>query len=1112
MNTREFLTYILRYAWFWPIEFWMRPLTVMERFKEAEWPEFIAALVGGGFWGAFIGIIIWLINGDIYNIWIMAVAVAVVEAVKTVSRVVEKTGLRTGLVARAVTVVGAGMVGMVGMVIGAVAGSVAIAITIVGIRTGVVAGIVAGIYFLFIFDVVILIGLQLDLIIIASFSMSIIIVQIISIINIIRNDNEWSNLALFTTWIIGLPIVSFAFFPKASIGQTYIWGFVLSCSFSIGIIIGFYNELYGAKKNPNLKVKNTSQLNLLSIFYSLFLVISLGLGLSAFIVYIVTDNNDLCKKFIILSIFMAIAPIIGTGLPFYPFVAFQTIWQYHIPKNFISEKLHSTIAFRWQSFAYPLPKLRSYLVKIAKQYDSNTAFNAIQQVQLWTLQMAASRRAAQDLASHKDTAISFCNEIAIQTNNITVLPLSTTGNIGCAIAILTKPQDKEDEQPLRLWINKFPPQKTTKSLFGKIQPSQNWLADFQTTRSKNLSIRLNYAQQRLIILHDYQYITEYNSLLTSLHQYAKIANIGDILAIVEQPISAQTGLTSIQGGWTILQKINQQLIEFQYYRQSDNSDARRQYITRLQEKLKNIDWQNIPEYWANIGKELAEDWVKVLETAKEQARNFLRLEINLIQNSLLPGKQTLNFRITNSTSVIAEKLQIQVQETQAIFWNISTDRHQLLEGSRHTDLQLKCDINEPGHYTIRGELQAQDLDGNPFKQPFNFPITVAESGRIYTEPNYQLYITGAGLSNDRTFVGRTELLTWIGSRLRQPDGKPAIVLIGQRRIGKTSLLNKIKRDSLARTNLIPIYIDTQEIGDKSEHSFLTAMSDRIAQTIGMESPTLKIPYQDFRNFLTATKEILDNHRFLIMIDESEPIFQGKFGSELPPFLRSLMQHADYPTLLLFCGTYFLKQVAWDYSSVFFNTAEFKTVSYLSATESAEVLQKPAQDTLEFDDYVLEQAHILTKGQPLLLQSLGANIIEEFNAAVRAGEERSNYVNFNDLEHATQVLVQRQDNMAFVEHWKGSDIATHKILSVLAWATDETNRPQLDIDGIATALTEHQFELPRKQLFDIIQRLLDEEILARVGVTYKFSVPLYRRWIAWRWEPITVKEEGFDVEN
>ncbi|HIE01021.1 MAG TPA: ATP-binding protein [Thiotrichaceae bacterium] len=631
---------------------------------------------------------------------------------------------------------------------------------------------------------------------------------------------------------------------------------------------------------------------------------------------------------------------------------------------------------------------------------------------------------------------------------------------------------------------------------------------FQKNRAAPLSRRLDYAVQKLPHCQHYQYITDYRSLLDSLQQYAKINHIAELLSLVEHPISAPSCPKWMAGGWTILQKFNQQFTELQYYRQSDSPDARRQYLTRFQNRLQALGWQNLPDYWANIGKELVEDWSTVLEKAKEQARNFLRLDIDLPQNSLLPGKQALNLRVKNPTSVIAEHLQIQVQATKGIYWNIQTARHQLLEGSHHTDLHLECQIDIPGRYLIHGELQAQDLDGNPFKQPFNFQITVAESGRIYTEPAYQPYVTGAGLGNDRTFVGRTDLLAWLGSLWRQPDGKPAVVLIGQRRIGKTSLLNKIKRDGLERTRLIPVYIDTQEIGDTGELSFLTAVSERMAEAVGMAAPILNAaPYLDFQHFLTETKAILDNRRFLLMIDESEAIFQGKFGSALPPFLRSLMQHADYPTLLLFCGTYFLKQVAWDYSSVFFNTAQFKTVSYLSAAESAELLQKPAREMLEFDEYVLEQAHKLTKGQPLLLQSLGANLIEEFNAVVRSGEERSNYVNFNDLEHATQVLVKQQDNMAFIDHWKGSDTATHRVLSALAWATDETNRPQLDIDGILAAMRENRLDLPRKQVFDIIQGLVDQEILERAGVTYRFAVPLYRRWIAWRWEPITVREEG-----
>lgn len=36
--------------------------------------------------------------------------------------------------------------------------------------------------------------------------------------------------------------------------------------------------------------------------------------------------------------------------------------------------------------------------------------------------------------------------------------------------------------------------------------------------------------------------------------------------------------------------------------------------------------------------------------------------------------------------------------------------------------------------------------------------------------------------------------------------------------------------------------------------------------------------------------------------------------------------------------------------------------------------------------------------------------------------------------------------------------------------------------------------------------MEEEVLLREGEAYRFAVPLYRRWVAWRWPPGRVREE------
>jgi hypothetical protein len=1128
MNTLDFLAHILRHAWFWPIEFWMRPLTVIDRYKEAEWAEFVASLIGSGFWGTIVGTVLWLMNGDIHSIWITAVA-------GTIAGVIAISIAGAFAVVFALAIVGVFAVTLAVVFAFSEAGADVGAVVVTGImvlaavmvvgeeaKAGILVGALLGTYLLIGAGL----GSWLPLKMVAYFTLIIGLIQMIAIIifkNTKKNDSlyeKWSRITLAITSVIGLPIAGFAFFPLTPIEQTSVWGIVLTFSLSIGFIAGFFNDssdgLWTAKQNQKLQLKKASQASLLLNAFSFYSLLILYLWF--FTTLWVSD--ELGQKFQQLTIFFTLAPIISTCLFLYPFVALIAVWQYRHHKilNFTTQNFYLTAPFRWQSFAYPLPKLRTYLFKLAIEHDAKTAFNAIEQVQLWTLQMTASRKAAQDLSNHSETAINFCGEIAIQTNNATLLPVSVTGNIGRSIAGLVKPQEKEKEQPLRLWITDFPPKtikvrfRVGKQLFFAPKPMDDWLKTFYTIRQATISERLDYALAQLQNCQNYKNVKEYQHLLTQLSSYAKASQLKEILSIAEQSLVIRNQYPDwMQGGWTILKDFTKQLTEFKKYHLLESIEARREYLTRQQQKLKALTWKDLPNYWTNIGQELVEHWIAQLEQAKAQAKNFLQLEIDLPQTSLLLGRQSLTLRVQNPTPVIAESLHIQVEDTANIFWSHQETRYPILEGRREADLHLECQIDTPGRYVIRGQLTAQDLYGHVFKKPFNFQIVVAEKADIYRIPDYQPYVVGEGLSNDRTFVGRTDLLAWLGSLWRQPDGKPAVVLIGQRRIGKTSLLNKIQRDGLKRTQLLPVYLDTQGIGDNKAKSFLTIMSHRMAEAVGTSKPTFNdtTPYLDFQTFLESTKTLLDQRRFLVMIDEAEPIFQGKFGSELPDFLRSLMQQAHYPTVLLFCGTYFLKRVAWDYSSVFFNTAQFKTVSYLSAPESAELLQKPSKDILEFDEYVLEQAHVLTHGQPLLLQTLGANMIEDCNATIRSGEERSNYINFKDLETATQMLVQQQNNAAFLEHWIGSDTKTHRVLSVLAWATDEINRPQLDMDGLLAALKEHHLDLPRKPVFDIVQRLVDEEILESTGPAYRFQVPLYRQWIAWRWEPSKVREEGLE---
>ena len=379
--------------------------------------------------------------------------------------------------------------------------------------------------------------------------------------------------------------------------------------------------------------------------------------------------------------------------------------------------------------------------------------------------------------------------------------------------------------------------------------------------------------------------------------------------------------------------------------------------------------------------------------------------------------------------------------------------------------------------------------------------------RTYRLSKYTPYVVGIGVPDDYTFVGRTELLHWLRNLWLQPQGKPAVAIVGQRRIGKTSLLHKIVRTGLPGTNLLPVMIDVQ--GLVGDYDFLTETARMMAHAVELESPALDLqaPYAGFKNFLLGLKDHLGERRFLLMLDEADLILERHLGDLLPGFLRTLMQEASYPVVFMFCGTYALRRRGHEYSSSLFNTARFRTLSYLTRSESMDLLQRPVEGILELDPAVLEAAFHLTHGQPLLLQLLGSVIIERFDTLVLEGKERSDYVDLNDLERAAADLVEQQGTPAFEEYWRDAGAAARRVLSALAWATGETDQRQLDMDGIAAARRETRLELPLERQFEILERLAEEEILEREGPTFRFAVPLYRRWIAWHWPPERVRERA-----
>lgn len=941
-------------------------------------------------------------------------------------------------------------------------------------------------------------------------------------------ETKWLDRSWIICWLILLPLGGFIYFPRLGTSGATVCGAVICFFLQQAVISGFF-ELFSCKDNHRPKKIGQNQ----SSFLTLCWVLGTLLTLAAW--FLSSTTLELERNLKILALlFIFFAPV-GTGLPFYPFLALvswrqgRRTFQPNIPPKLL--------ASRWQTFAYPLPGIYSALRGISRTHGMKMTAQVLQEIQLRSMQGLTAARAARLLAAEPETGLSLCGEMVVTTNRATLVSLALAGEAAQAVAVLAKKDAEEVRQPLDFYFGKLPEPKANSlsagrdtSRFGRGpfglggigsnvrygKKIDSWIIQFQDTRRASLVQRLSYSLVRLDHCKDYNQACEFRALLIVLHKFISASSVSALSSLRVDSINPQKIYDTLADcGWLVqgydmARSISGYLTDLALYRDFSDVSSRKEFLQRKIAVLKKEGFKNLSWYWSAIGREILDHWTKLLSAEAQQAREWLSLSVAMPEQFLRVGRCDLLLDVRNTSGVTATNITLRVEAGDGLHCGVHVITQRLLEANRDTRLTLPLETSKPGEYRLSGELQARDLDDAPVTVPFSFRLNVGLKGKLFVLPPYAPYVTGEGFVGDETFVGRGELLRDLHMLWKQPGGKPAVMLVGQRRIGKTTLLNKIKRDGLGECGLLPIMVSIQDCD--GEYDFLQEVARKTAQQLSIAEPVLdrNQPRADFKSFVYGLNKPLAGRRFLLMLDEAD-LLPGQHLGTLPGFLRGMMQSPDYPTLLLFCGTYNLKRMGREYDSILFNTVHEFTVSYLTETESAELLVKPARGILEFDPLTLREAHRLTHGQPLLLQLLGATIIRDFSTVIYAGQKRTNYVDLNDLTKAVETIVQNS-NPAFLQHWEDSVMPVQVILSVLAWGTDERDRLGLDVEAVQSALKENRLNITGKELFEGLQGLEEEQVLITNGLLYSFAVPLYRRWIAKHWTTAEVRSKMHTIDS
>ena len=306
-----------------------------------------------------------------------------------------------------------------------------------------------------------------------------------------------------------------------------------------------------------------------------------------------------------------------------------------------------------------------------------------------------------------------------------------------------------------------------------------------------------------------------------------------------------------------------------------------------------------------------------------------------------------------------------------------------------------------------GDLERQDhvlefADVAEFRQ-----LSPRTFSPLYPNP----YVVGRPLAEADVFIGREDTFELVTANLQGAHQDNVVILIGQRRMGKTSILRRLP--GYLGDGYLPVLIDLQGLLGAGEASFfrdLTALvhDELAASGIRVDEP----PAADFeldpaavfkRRFLRDAERALGEKRLLLMFDEFEVLEERISSGDLTPrvlsYLRSLMQH-EVGVSFMFAGTHRLDELTRDYWSVLFNLAVYLDVGHLSQSQVVGLFTRPTRNTFEVDSLALDKIYRTTGGHPHFSQLLARELVELCN------REKLSYVTVQDVNVVTETVVDK----------------------------------------------------------------------------------------------------------
>jgi hypothetical protein len=604
--------------------------------------------------------------------------------------------------------------------------------------------------------------------------------------------------------------------------------------------------------------------------------------------------------------------------------------------------------------------------------------------------------------------------------------------------------------------------------------------------------------ETIVSLYDlFRRLLEANTVSRIINLRPQLADVGEAKADPD-PTLAQ--LASALSG---LDHVAQSL---RNYQRVDLVEDKVAYLAQAIESLGRLEREfraSLPQPEGNILTRIAANWLAVSTNALQDLQGRAQIQVSLKTRQLLtPEGATITLELSNTGRSPASNLTATLLPGQGYTVSNGAAHLDILPAGRSALVELPVAAD-----TLMEQFRAEFSISYDDHERRGKNLAFADRVQLLRptvefQPIPNPYAPGTPLSpGSPLFFGREELFQFIEENMAGLARQNILVLIGQRRMGKTSFLRQLP--ARLGKEYLPVYIDGQSLGvDPGMANFfydlaLTIADALVDQGIDVAEPELEDfqerPSGTFeRSFLPAVFEAIGVRQLLLLFDEFEElevrVASGKLEPSIFSYFRHLMQHGK-DLGFIFVGTHRLEALSADYWSIFFNIALYKHVTFLSEAAARALIAEPvAGSGLLYDDLAFDKMLRVTAGHPYFLQLICHALVNHAN------RERQGYLTIQDVNEILGEMVELGEaHFAFL--WELSSPPERLVLASLSRLLGR--EPTVTVAQVAELLRERGVMTEAHDTAEALRSLVERDILREVRgqpPRYEFKVALVRLWV------------------